>query len=779
MPIEVFLSVHQLVDYLLRRGSIDSRVYNADTMAEGTRIHLRYQSIQDGTYQSEVPLECSFEYEEFIFHLQGRADGVIRTDGRIVIDEIKSTNDDLDHFHEVQGEWHLGQAICYAYMYAESFHLDEMGVRLTYISQTDGTKRIKDYVFSKQTLFQRVSDLIASYVRFYRLLSEHKERRKISSGALEFPFEDFRKGQREVSKYVYKVVSDGGLFLFEAPTGTGKTISTLYPSVKTFSEERNDKIFYLSAKAQAKTVAHQAMKLLVKKGLIAHSIVLASKEHMCQCEKQRCNPEDCPFAKDYYEKINAVIERMLMDEMCIDPDTVLRYALLYGVCPFECQLDLSLYCDVIICDYNYLFDPLVYLKRFFDASKTPYFALIDEAHNLSERTKDMFTIALETSKLVSLQKAFRKFRAVGMKRSLRKLISLMEELSQDAGEHTIVENDFPLALYNAADNLFASMQEILKEHGEYAEDEFGDVFRMIYRFNKIHDYLDESFVTYIEKTDDLRFFIRCVDASSRIQDTLQKIRGAVLFSATLTPMDYYIRTLGGDENTPYLRLPSPFEQSHLCLLVRSDISTRYKDRERSYQDIADSIRAVVGEKTGNYLVFFSSYQYLSNVLDRYPRREENIIVQAKEMKMKDREEFLASFRENPDHTTVGFAVLGGAFSEGIDLSSDRLIGAIIVGVGLPMVSFERDLIRKYYDAKGVNGFDYSYTNPGKNKVMQAAGRVIRSASDRGVVLLIDERFMQYGYRDLFRLEWSHYKRVRSTDEIRHHLNFFWKQNNLE
>lgn len=772
----IVLSVHQLVDFLLRKGDIDSRVFNADTMQEGTRIHLRYQSIQDGNYQSEVPLEASIDYEDYHFILQGRADGIIKTNDRYIIDEIKSTNDDLDHFYMSQGEWHLGQAICYAFMYLKMNLLDEIGVRLTYISQIDNHKMIKDFVFSNQTIFQKVEDLIKDYVKFYSLIANHKLYRIKTSEELTFPFENYREGQREVAKYVYKVASDGGLFFFEAPTGTGKTMSTLFPSVKTFKDNINDKIFYLSAKNQGKQVAHDAMKILTRHGLDAYSIVLSSREQMCQCDKQKCNPDDCPFAKGYYDKINIVIELILKNEKCINRDIILNYSLLYGICPFECQLDVSNYCDVIICDYNYVFDPLVYLKRFFDDYKKPYFALIDEAHNLAERTKSMYTIALETDKLIALKTSFKHYRTISLKKAINRLLLDIDNFNDKNNQYNMLNSDYPLKFYNDLELLFSSMQDILKEHSEYVNDEFDDVFKMVIRFIKIHDFIDENFVFYIENNyGNSLFYIRLVDPSKIIKNTLKKIRGSVIFSATLTPIDYYINTLGGNEDTPYLRLNSPFEQKNLCLLVRNDISTTYKDREKSYSYIAESIKAVIRAKVGNYLVFFSSYQYLNNVLEYYQIEDEKVIIQDKDMNINQREEFLANFNDNPTSTTIGFAVLGGVFSEGIDLIHDRLIGAIIVGVGLPQVSFERDLIKNHYDNLGISGFDYAYTNPGKNKVMQAAGRVIRSELDKGVVLLIDQRFTYMKYKDMFKTEWSHYKIVRSSNDIISILNDFWNK----
>ena len=781
MPIKVDLSVHGLVDFVLRRGSIDSRSFNNDTMAEGTRIHMRYQSLQDGSYQSEVPLEGDIERDDYLFHLHGRADGIINSKNYDIIDEIKSCNVDLDTFFMEQGEWHLGQAICYAYLLAKSNNYSQVGVKLTYISQVDEDdneiikkrRMVKDFLFSYEELEKRVFSLLDNYLDFYQQIENYHEKRNQTAETITFPFSQFRKGQREAAKYVYQISHDGGLFFFEAPTGTGKTMSSIFPAIKTYVGDINEKIFYLTAKTQAKIVAEQAIDLLIKNGLYLHSITLSSKESLCQLDESKCNPEDCPFAKEYYSKVNDLIKLILLKENNITKEKVLTYALSESICPFEFQLDVSLYCDFIICDYNYIFDPLVYLKRFFDEGSTEYFALIDEAHNLSERTKDMYTAAINYSQLDSLSHKLRSVKKPGLKRHLTNLKSYMKMTIVD--EHAIFENDFDSHFYQLLENLYQSLQDFLKDD-EYDVQEALETFRMINRFLKIHDYLNSDFVCYTENGSDLSYVIRCLNASDLIRYCLSKLRGAVFFSATLSPMEYYVNTLGGDSQTPYLRIDSPFNPNHVLVMVQDNISTRYRDRDLSYSDIASSIKAFISEKTGNYLVFFSSYAYLQNVLKYYKTDEEEILIQERDMDLNKRDFFLSRFIENPDHTVVGFAVLGGSFSEGIDLTSSRLIGAVIVGIGLPMVSFERSLIKDYYDKKGLSGFDYAYTNPGKNKVMQASGRVIRTDDDIGALLFIDERFASRKYSDMFRGQYKNYVLVRDGDQISYFLEQFWRNN---
>lgn len=773
MPMEhLYLSIHELVDFLLRRGDIDSRIFNNASMTEGTRIHLRYQKIQNGDYLSEVPLKQELEFEDFLITLEGRADGIILGGKIPVIDEIKSTVAPLEEFYESQGEWHLGQAICYAYLYAMEKEEDEMEIRLTYISQHDDSKLFKSFVFSFEILKEKVETYLHDYLSFYRKRLKLRERRDASIQTLEFPFSEFRVGQKKLSQYVYSVCKNGGTFFFEAPTGTGKTISTLFPAIKTFPEGKNEKIFYLSAKNQTKNVALDALKQMIKKGLFVKSVLLSSKENMCRSTAKMCNPDECPYARSYYTKLRPALEELLQGPEIENMETILDFASKKEMCPFELQLDYSLYCDVVICDYNYLFDPLVYLKRYFEESKTPYFALIDEAHNLAERSLDMYTAELKAGDFTLLYELFKIHRHVKFKRVLKKLIHAFETLKSEE-DFTIFSPDVPTDFLDILQDYFKISQDILKNYEEFISDTFLTCFRAVNRFLKIHEYYGENYKIYFQN-DTSCLYLRCLDASFFLKDTVKKLRGAIYFSATLTPLEYFISCLGGDKDSPTMKLPSPFPKNHLLLLVRGDISTLYRNRKYSYQKIVDSILALVKERVGNYLVFFPSYQYLEDVYAHFPKQDYEVISQKKEMDLLEKDFFLSKFQDNPDKTTIGFAVLGGSFSEGIDLTGNRLIGVVIVGVGLPALCFERNLMKEYYESQGVSGFDYAYTNPGMNKVMQAAGRVIRTSEDVGVVLLIDQRFLTYKYQDLFKVEWSHYIACYSDEEIKNYTKRFWE-----
>lgn len=778
MDKKIVLSVHGLVDFLLRKGDIDNRIFNNSSMLEGTRIHLRYQQIQNGDYLSEQYLETTLQIDDYEFELSGRADGIIVNGKRPIIDEIKSTVAELEYFYESQKDWHLGQAKVYAYMYSKMNNLDSCAIRLTYISQKDfNDKLIVNFVYSYSELEEFVFSLCRQYLSFYIEIDHHNEQKKISSESLQFPFEEYRPGQRKLAKYVYGAILNKESVFIEAPTGIGKTMSTLFPAVKSFSTLGTQKIFYLCAKNVAKNVAYAATRKLQENGLIARGIKLQSKEKLCRCDSRKCNPDECPYTKGYYDKLIDVIQKTLKSTILIDEDQVNEIATIESMCPFELQLDLSLYCDIIICDYNYLFDPLAYLKRFFDTEgKTPYIALIDEAHNLVDRSRDMYSASIDNESLKKLKIEFKSFKVLKFKKALKKLIVYLEEIRNQNLEYVTIENNFDNKFYSILNDLFIQFQDILQNNPDYTTNLFLETFRKINRFIKISEFISSEFHLYFECHEDIIAHIRCIDSSLLVKCSLDKLQASIFFSATLSPIDYYLNCLGGNEKTPKIILESPFNKNNLLTIVRDDISTKLKDREQSYLEIAKTIENVVKQKKGNYLVFFSSYQYMESVYQNLDQTLDiEYIKQTKDMDEKSKTIFLNSFKFDPQITTVGMAVLGGAFSEGIDLVSTRLIGAIIVGVGLPTISYERDIVKDYFQSIGKNGFDFAYVFPGMNKVMQAAGRVIRSENDIGIVIFIDSRFSYYKYNYLLKEQYQGAYRLRNVEQINYFVDDFWQK----
>lgn len=775
MEKNLIMSVHQLVDFLLRQGDIDNRIYNKTSMSEGTRLHASYQRRQSSDYIAEFYLSHTFHVDGFNVTLQGRADGIIERPFLSIIDEIKTSVIDNEEFYQSQSAWHLGQAKVYALMYALDKKRDSMGVRLTYINQIDNKQLIKEFTFTKEELEQYVEGLISEYLDFYQMIFRQNEERNASSKELEFPFSNYRKGQRELAKYVYSTFKSEQNLYVEAPTGIGKTMSTLFPSFKIFSEEKIDKIFYLTAKNSGILSAFNATKILKEHGLKAKVIQITAKDKICACPGRGCNPDECPFAKGYYEKIRFALTTILKEQSDYNKETILEYAERFQLCPFEFELDVSLFSDIIICDFNYLFDPIVYMRRYFDEANYQMIGLIDEAHNLVERGRDMYSTSLSYAKFKYMKKTVQHVEHKKLKSSIRRLNKIFKAYDDFTNEGYNLLDDLDVQLINALTNFQTNATDYMKKLPYDVDEVFKDFYFDALRFIRISEFFDDNYKYYIYKTEqDLIVNLFNLDPSSLLENCLNKLKGSVLFSGTMSPLDYYVKLLGGKDDSPVLRIPSPFPRENLKLMIAPTISTTYKNRDNTYGEVASFIKAAVNEKVGNYFIFFPSYKYLNSVLSYFKDDEYNLHVQVQDMKEEEKTEFLNNFQDNPLKTHLGFVVLGGIFSEGIDLLGDRLIGAVIVGVGLPQISYERDLIKEYFNEKEENGFEYAYVKPGMNRVMQAVGRVIRSERDKGMVLLLDERYMRREYQDLFKAEWSNYDVVFNEEDIHKELERFYK-----
>ena len=774
------LSVHQLVDFLLREGDIDDRVYNQETMNAGSRLHSSYQAEQGSDYVSEMFLSARIEVEEGTIVLSGRADGVILGGEKPIIDEIKTTIAPVEEFAATQEAWHLGQAICYAYMYLNMQGGDKAGVRLTYFHQINtDDKLIKDYEFSREELTSAVEGYVRDYLHFLESTFSHQARRDESAKSAPFPYASFRAGQRDLAKYVYGLAKRGGTLFVEAPTGIGKTMSTLYPASKAYQTGRLDKIFYLTAKNTGANSASSAAMDLRKAGMDLWFVQLLAKEKICFCPGSGCNPDECPFARGYYGKLRTAIKESLSLDEAFDADFVKDMALKHELCPFEFQLDLSNHCDLVIGDYNYFFDPIVHLERYFDETvdSSTYLALIDEAHNVLDRGRDMYSCALTKDQVRAARKSLKGDGFKTLRKALRKLSEAFDEVAGEQEENVFNLPEPPEAILKAIAALKGSFQRAAKKGTTKTSPEYKDLSREANRFERISkEHFDSHYRVYgAKKGDDVLIRVYCVDPSQKLNDSVHKIKGAVFFSATLSPIDYYMDSILGGVDHPYLLLSSPFPKENIDLMIAPKISVRYKDRASSYKEVAKYLKSFVQGKTGNYFVYFPSYEYMQSILPELDFGEAEVYAQQRQMNPEERSSFLNLFVPNPTVSRVGLLILGGAFSEGIDLVADRLIGVAVVGVGLPQIGLENDLIRDYHDRRDGKGFDYAYKDPGMNKVLQAVGRLIRSETDRGAALLIDDRFLQNEYRDLFQRIYRDYEVVFSPAEVEENLALFHRK----
>ncbi len=867
---EVRISVRGLVEFILRSGDIDNRKAASpeNAMQEGGRIHRMIQRRMGPSYQAEVSLSHVYDAGEYEIVVEGRADGIITeyaghpmpesagklpqkeeqsgmeekaadsvetppalTPGQeqsvqkltVTIDEIKGTYHDLK---KMRGPVpvHLAQAKCYAYIYATQKKLSDIRVRMTYCHME--TEEIR--YFHEEYLYEELRIWFEELMEQYRKWADYQfawqKCRQASIKEMEFPF-PYREGQKELATYVYQTIYHKRKLFIEAPTGAGKTISTVFPALKAMGEGLCERIFYLTAKTITRTVADDTINLLRERGLKLKSVILTAKDKICfmrgpadgnplqtqyadgvvngekgvfaRPNQPECNPAACPYAKGHYDRVNEAMYELLTHADNFTRERIEEYARKYQVCPFEMCLDMSLFADAVICDYNYLFDPHVYLRRFFaEGVRGEYIFLVDEAHNLVERGREMYSALLCKESFLELKrtvKAYDERIAKNLDKCNKEMLALKRECE---GCQVVEETD---ALVRALMRLGAAIEDYLEDHDDSpVRADILSFYFEVSHFWEMYELADENYVTYSELREDGSFIVKlfCVNPAGNLRSCMRRGRSTILFSATLLPILYYKTLLGAEEGDYEVYAKSVFRPDKLGLYIGSDVTSRYTRRgDAEYYRIASYIHNIIEKRQGNYMVFFPSHSFLQRVFEiyrKYFNEEETVecILQESHMNEESREAFLNRFRGNEDcdlqsqiqmdiemeeeRSLLGFCVMGGIFSEGIDLKNDSLIGAIIVGTGLPQVCNERELLKKYFDGWGENGFNYAYRYPGMNKVLQAAGRVIRTVDDFGVVALLDERFLSPAYQRLFPREWQE-RVVVTVDQIGRKVERFWDE----
>ena len=773
------ISVRNLVEFIFREGDIDNRrgrVSEKDAMEAGSRIHRKIQKSMGSGYSSEVPLSIELPMERFLLRIEGRADGILDQNGMVTIDEIKGIYKKVESLKEPVYV-HKAQAYVYAYIYAREHDLPEIGIQMTYCNLETETIRYFRETKTYQDLKIWFDELIERYMVWADYSYDHKNARQASIPGLAFPY-PYRDGQFDMIRSVYSAIEEQQNLYVQAPTGIGKTLATIFPAVHSIGQGYGDKIFYQTAKTMTRTAAVEGLDLLRQNGLVFSSIVLTAKEKICILEECHCDPDHCPYAKGHYDRVNDAVYDCITHEMNITRTVIETYADIHLVCPFELSLDISLWTDGIICDYNYVFDPRVNLKRFFGQGVTgDYIFLVDEAHNLYDRASKMYSAELYKEDFLTVKKLVLPHDGK-LAKKLESCNKQMLEYKKQCDGCQVMERieGFAIRLMS----LVSAYEDFLDEHhGIEGEEEILKLYFDVYHFLNMYELIDENYVIYGEQVSASSFKLKlyCVNTAQNLKSCLEKGRATVFFSATLLPVRYY-KSLLSDEEDPAIYIPSPFSQENRRILVGKDVSTRYTRRgQTEYERIYDYIEQVVTARKGNYMVFFPSYKMLEDLYAIAMRHGLNhkvqLIYQSPNMKESEREDYLRSFQANGE-SIVGFQIMGGIFSEGIDLTGERLIGAIVVGTGLPMVSREREILKQYFEEHLEHGFAYAYLYPGMNKVMQAAGRVIRTADDRGVIVLLDERFLYSDNLSMFPREWMDYCVVDSSG-IREQIDEFWNK----
>lgn len=773
------ISVRSLVEFILREGDIDNRVSGSmekDAMLLGGKIHRKIQSRMGTNYTAEVPLKIQMPCDGFVLQIEGRADGVLKDDGKVLIDEIKGILRSLEHL-EAPVPVHLAQAKCYAYIYAVQNSLKCIDVQMTYCQmETEEIRRFcQEFEFQElQTWFQ---DLVTQYEKWAKFEIEWRNVRNDSIRQIEFPF-PYREGQRDLVVSVYRTILRKKKLFIQAPTGVGKTMATVFPAVRAVGEGLGEKIFYLTAKTITRTVAEQAFSLLKEKGLLYKTITLTAKEKICFCEEAECNPDACPYAKGHFDRVNDAVFDLITHSGDWSREVLEEQAKKHMVCPFEMSLDVSNWADAVICDYNYAFDPQAHLKRFFSESgKGEYLFLIDEAHNLVERGREMYSASLYKEDLLEVRKLV-KAEDTKLAKGLSECNQQFLELKRECEHYQILKSVSHIALKLM--NVLSKLEDYLEECKDAEKKKrVLDFYFAVRSFLNIHDIMDENYVIFSEMMEDGRFQIKlfCVNPAVNLQNYLEQGNSTIFFSATLLPVHYYKKLLSVEKDDYAVYAHSSFPQENKFLFIGTDVSTRYTRRgESTYQRFARYIAVMAEQKKGNYMAFFPSYRFLEEVHTCFLEcvdHEVDSICQVSYMDEEQREEFLEEFEQEREKSLVAFCVMGGIFSEGIDLTDDKLIGAVIAGTGLPQVCTEREILKQYFNAADMDGFDYAYLYPGMNKVLQSAGRVIRTESDRGVILLLDDRFRAMRYREVFPREWQQYQ-LGSVKNLEQEIRTFWE-----
>ncbi|WP_125573957.1 ATP-dependent DNA helicase [Levilactobacillus huananensis] len=783
MPIK--LGVRELVEFTLRTGDLGTTSNSQNTALLGARIHRRLQKQRGADYQKEYYLDKTLTLNGNAYLLHGRADGVTLTDGQASIEEIKTSETIFANLSTNTLTLYWGQVKLYAYLLMDHEpDLDQVTLTLTYFQTNTETTTQTDQTITRQEAQEFFDKVIDEYVTWLKFRADLRDRRDPTIQQLTFPFGEYRPGQRELAVAVYKTILTSKRLFAEAPTGTGKTISTLFPTIKAIGEGVIQRIFYLTAKQSTRSVAEEALDLMASQGLLLKSITLTAKAKITFPEEADLLPEENPYMLGYYDRLKPALLDLIQNNDQLTRSVIETYARKHTLDPFEFQLDASLFCDVIIGDYNYLFDPQVHLQRFFTTEDPDNFFLIDEAHNLVSRSRDMYSAELTTRPLDQLIEQSRDLDQATpkLRRRLQDLRATFSDiaaplLADDRDDSTFLTP--PEAIDHDLGRLVEAIHDWLVDqpHTPFTQAILDYYFAAI-SYQRISDYYDDTYRMRLTIADgNITLKQLCLDPSAFLSDSLALGHGAVLFSATLSPMDYYQRVLGGNEDSLAYQLTSPFKPQHQAILVTNYIQTTYKQRDANLANILLAIKTLVDGKTGNYLIFLPSYHYLLDVSQAFTMAYPHLktVVQQAQMTEADRAAFLENFIPNPQSTLVGFALLGGIFAEGIDLKADRLIGVGVVSVGLPGINPETDLLRDYFDQQSHQGFAFAYQLPGLNNVFQAAGRLIRGSKDVGIILLMDQRFSSPRYTHLYPQHWQHFHRLYRPEQLTSAVQNFWHQ----
>ncbi len=767
---ELRISVRTLVEFTLHGADITPGGSLRD-LQEGMLGHKARQALLGDGWRAEVPVETAVpvEEEELTLRVTGRmdafAEGVPCCVEEIKLWQGREAPADFDPAHKAQ-------AVCYGHMLCERDGLNEVDIRVVYVTRSGAERGVFAWRMTAEECREVFEELVENYVRRLKLVRAHRRARNASLRDLAFPFVAYRPGQREMAVQVYTAIRTGRRLFASMPTGTGKTAAVLFPALKALGQELTGQLYCLTARTTQRASALETLRLAREGHACLWTLTLDAKEKQCPAPTL-CHPEHCPRAKGHFLRDGEAIEDMLRTEEW-SPEAIQAMADKHQLCPFEFSLSLAEIADVTVCDYNYALHPAVHIRRIFDHPRDVTL-LIDEAHNLPDRLRDMLAGRVDGGAIRRLRTAAGK--QLGKKHSLyqamTRLLRELDDLPLPEGEADglrLPESQRPGGLLAAcqevADGFLAARQE---RPGWQGEERLTDVIGDLLAFIRASERAEAPCVYLAEgrKTRTVTAYVG--DVSGYFAEATARLQGTVCYSATLQPLPDMKRLLGGDEEDACFAMPSPFPRENL-LVLRCEADTRYRSRAASSPAVAEAIEAMVRAREGRYIAFFPSFAYLELVAEQLTVPFQS---QGRSMTGAEREAFLAPYRKAKE-PCLSLCVLGGLFAEGIDLPGRALDGVAVVGVGLPQVSLQTETLRAQLDAAFGDGFLYAYQIPGMHKVTQAVGRVIRSGEDRGVALLIDTRYAQQSYRRLCPEHW-----MWKTGDIGEQLRLFWEADGTE
>jgi DNA excision repair protein ERCC-2 len=753
---EYTVAVRELAAFCFRCGDIDYRFTPSPTGVEGVEGHQQVYRRRPSSYLQEHSLQASFEAEDFSLLLRGRADGYDPQAG--YVEEIKTCRVARDAVPAAVETLHWSQALLYAALVlaAEPERL-EIEVRLTWYNIDTEQEWQRVEILQRQTLDSLLTDAVSQYQQWLVVHHQWRRERDASITALDFPFRGYRSGQREMAEIVYKCIAQGGQLLLQAPTGIGKTAAVLYPALKAMAADKHDVIVFVTARTVGRRAAEDSFAQFAEAGLRLRSLSLTAKETVCFSPGKACHGEDCPFAAGYYDRLPAAREAA-MAETVLNRDAVEELARRFTVCPYQLAADLLPWVDATVADIHYVYSFYAGLARQMEASSLRWSVLLDEAHNLPERGRNMYSASFSKRSLMAARKEADGIVRRALDRCNRALLDLLKLDWQEADFHMCEAP--PPALETALQSLIGAVAEQQVISAEYLNSrrvllEFYfdmlqflrvlEVFGDSYRFEMQRDAHPQSLVVRLN----------CLDAAPLLEPRQRAPVSVTAFSATVSPPSWVGPGLGFATDFVFLSLPSPFQPAQLEVEVNTAVDTRYRARQRTLPRLQRAIEGWLEDNPGNCIVYFPSYQYMQDTLDGMPAlgTDRKVLVQEREQSEASRAQLLGELRERDD--VAAFCILGGIFGEGIDLPGDDLRSVVIVGVGLPQFNRERQVQRDYFAARYGHGFEYAYLFPGMQKVNQALGRVVRRESDSGRALLLDSRYGEPEYRDLLPPWWRY------------------------